>query len=92
MRTTDDLNAKFSAILDDAQTAMDEVRRQQREKGGFDHESHVRVASRVGVMTGFHQALLAAEFTEMPRELLERMGQIAEDARALRYRSERPGT
>jgi hypothetical protein len=85
------VNAELSQLLADAQQAMDKIRRQQRETGGFDRDAHVEVAAKVGMMSGFHQALIAVGVKRIPADLVERMGQLAEDARALRYRGERPG-
>lgn len=90
VKTTAEMDRKLSELLADAQAAVDELRRQQRETGEFARKDHVEASGKVGMVGGFLAAVVAGGFTEYPPELGERFAQIAADARDLLYRDRRP--
>jgi hypothetical protein len=80
---------RLRQLLDDAQAELDEVRRQQRETGGFERAHHVRLAGRAEKAHGYLAALIDLG-VQMPIEVQERVSQLGEDVRSMLYRDRRP--
>lgn len=76
-------------LLEEAQAELDEVRRQQRETGGFERKNHVRLAGRAEKAHGYLAALIDMG-VQLLIEVQERVSQLGEDVRAMLYRDRRP--
>jgi hypothetical protein len=92
MKASEAVSARLAQLLSDAQAAMDEVKRQQGATGGFERANHVELSGKVGTVKGFLAGLEVVGVTEIPIDLLERFGQLAEDARSVLYRDRRSET
>jgi hypothetical protein len=90
MKSSDEMNLRFSKLLGEAQALMDALRHQQSDTGSFDEDDRMELVMKLGWIGGFLDGLTTAAINEMPSDLMERWASLREDARSFRYRSERP--